>query len=183
MGRQERRRREREQARAGGRGVGGDARRTTRTTWNCPRCRRSVVFAGEPDEEAWCACGALLRIRPDGDLNAMAGARPVCDFCTGPAPVWTYETETIVASTPLPDEPDHVQDPFWGACEPCHQLIQRDDWVGLTQRSVTSQHGTASKVLDARARAYVFDALHRLHLKVRDGLKSRTPRHVADVQA
>lgn len=64
----------------------------------------------------------------------------VCDFCSQPSPAWRYpcatfdsfvvETDTqTVTGTPVGD---------WLACEPCHDLIERDDRVALVDRAVAT---------------------------------------------
>lgn len=58
----------------------------------------------------------------------------ICDFCALIDPPWTYYCEPFtIVQAPAPPYQD---DGMWAVCDPCHELIQDDDWEGLLDRTV-----------------------------------------------
>jgi hypothetical protein len=66
----------------------------------------------------------------------LADGREVCDFCLAPDPPWSYP------QAPMPIVGHAVithSDDDWGACDGCHELIQRGTIGKLVRRAVEEQ--------------------------------------------
>jgi hypothetical protein len=54
----------------------------------------------------------------------------VCDFCAMPSVSWQYPARSFDA---MPGVFGSLGE--WGACETCHDLIERQNWTALAKRS------------------------------------------------
>jgi hypothetical protein len=132
----------------------------------------AMVFRGDVD--AWSFAGCLFPlILKDISRNAAAFTRPareakpdatmLCDFCSSPAPAWSYPAASFIdlmGSHSIGD---------WIACEDCHALIEADDRDGLARRAVAA---LADKVDPEWSLAYCRD-LHRRFRAHRTGPAER----------
>lgn len=61
----------------------------------------------------------------------------VCDFCTSTDPRWLYEaTDAVLGAIAAESAQEiHMTHGAWSACDPCHDLIEADEWGALIQRS------------------------------------------------
>lgn len=89
-------------------------------------------------------CGRWMRVSSTSDgMNptwecATCGATEtrhgICDFCSDPHPV-VNEAATDFLVNP---GPVGVSKGAWGACQTCHDLIAREDWMELEKRAVVA---------------------------------------------
>lgn len=105
--------------------------------WICQTCQLPVDMKIHP------LLGSTPVHRPqDPDDHPVVAIRPPadytggeCDFCSGPDSAWVLPAHSFVV--PIQMDDDYLAttgDDGWSACEPCAELIRRDDWDGLLQR-------------------------------------------------
>lgn len=70
----------------------------------------------------------------------------VCDFCTEIPVRWAYPCGLVVVETPIGT---HASSDPWGACDPCHELIEAGDQEGLVQRALANFDGPVPAELAA----------------------------------
>ncbi len=63
---------------------------------------------------------------PLPDPSRIAG--PTCDFCEAPNATYAYPVAAISIGT----EDETIPAADWTACFECHQLIEQEDWGGLS---------------------------------------------------
>jgi len=56
----------------------------------------------------------------------------LCDFCSDPHPVVNEAADDFTVNP----GPVGTSIGAWGACQACHELIMRDDWLALEERAV-----------------------------------------------
>lgn len=59
----------------------------------------------------------------------------ICDFCLGPDPRWAYPAAPMWLTHPIFTR---SEDDF-AVCQPCHELLERGDILGLTDRILVEQ--------------------------------------------
>lgn len=62
----------------------------------------------------------------------MRSLDPRCDFCSA-TPVVANEIAEDFLVNP---GPIGISTGSWGACQECHDLVQRKDWLGLEERGI-----------------------------------------------
>lgn len=68
----------------------------------------------------------------------------ICDFCSAPDPPYYYNAADF-QFTKL----DWASRGAWVACHDCRDLIERDDWDTLHQRTIDSHHSSSQEELEA----------------------------------
>lgn len=81
--------------------------------------------------------------------------KEICDFCKSPDPHWLYPCEGFIHTE---GDITVVTTPDWGACGPCHSMIEREDRYGLALRaavltaedrdSLVALHGVLERLFD-----------------------------------
>jgi hypothetical protein len=98
--------------------------------------------------ESWAevlSCARDLRARGVGEVTVYR-ENLVCDFCSDPHPAWDYEAEDslLMAVGARGGAPEiHLSRGSWTACDPCHELIEADEWGDMLLRSAegfTARH-------------------------------------------
>ena len=56
----------------------------------------------------------------------------ICDFCSDPHPVINEAARDFQVNP----GPIGVSVGDWGACQECHEMIEREDWLGLEERAI-----------------------------------------------
>ena len=70
----------------------------------------------------------------DGSIRSMPKAGAICDFCSSKNPIAAFRSQKVVIKSPL--QFDLGTDDAWAACEPCADLIRKDDRKGLANHVV-----------------------------------------------
>jgi hypothetical protein len=114
--------------------------RTCHTVLEHHELRVDGVVVGQ----SWQHTGAVLRELPDiagGHEPDPVLVEPtselvtICDFCSSPGPSWRYPCESFESSGPA-DWPTLVMVEDWGACGPCHDLIESGQDIALVERAL-----------------------------------------------
>jgi hypothetical protein len=71
---------------------------------------------------------------------------PICDFCNSPEIAWDYPCEDFTLK--LPDGTTWGSREWWAACDPCSNLIEADDRMGLLAHSLSRFSEVGSGYLD-----------------------------------
>ena len=85
----------------------------------------------------------------------------ICDFCSAPDPPHLEPARDFEVSP----GPVGVSTGGWASCQTCHELIARDDWLGLEARAIDAMrtsHPGASK-RDLRLSVQTIQRQFRLH--------------------
>lgn len=63
----------------------------------------------------------------------------VCDFCSSPDVLWTYPAHDTVPITVTGKSARIILESVghWAACQHCHDLIERELWNDLLERSIS----------------------------------------------
>lgn len=71
------------------------------------------------------------------EVRAMPGDE-VCDFCSATPIYASYDCADFVMDTPMGKQVplDSVSKEAWAACKVCSELVDKEDWEGLLDRSV-----------------------------------------------
>jgi hypothetical protein len=132
------------------------------------RGRRVVVTDDPARARRWADAAAARRFWADSGLPTdvafevdqlpEAGAE-VCDFCSARDPVWVYPArEFAVAAYGWGSAGG------WAACAPCADLIERDDWAALAERTVAANPQVRTAAAGwPQARALALEAAGQLH--------------------
>lgn len=122
-----------------------------------------------------CSCGAPATDGTYAGNLCMACRKklpPMCDFCSFHAPAWVYHCAEIIVGEPheMSGWIGRVSPDAWGACEVCHDLIEKNSWNVLAERSLSSHNevGIYSAIL-----AVGLKRLHREFRKKRTGAAYR----------
>lgn len=76
----------------------------------------------------------------DVEVREHEPGKGVCDFCSSPHIRWRYPCQTWTREELSPKGLiDHGYLGDWSACQPCHDLIERDDRDALAQRAIESE--------------------------------------------
>jgi hypothetical protein len=67
------------------------------------------------------------------DAIELVPEKPKCDFCSSPDATWVYPSKDFT----LIPEYRWGSTGGWAACQPCSDLIEADDYAGLTERSLS----------------------------------------------
>jgi hypothetical protein len=123
-----------------------DLMSTTTETPNIPRPAWLNDWFGKV-KIACLVCEAWVVVDLDHELKPcpycgepdwlQAPSNLTCDFCEASEVNWINEAGPI--ADPRPDSTDHYAVGQWVACEPCQQLIERDDRRGLSWRYLIGQ--------------------------------------------
>jgi hypothetical protein len=91
-------------------------------------------------------------IPDDGPISAVT----VCDFCATPGAAWEYPAHPFQTAEVLRLLPEgeidtitrHSSDGAWGACERCHDDIERGDWNRVVYRALRGERASLRPVLE-----------------------------------
>jgi hypothetical protein len=92
--------------------------------------------------------------------------RDICDFCSDPSPVRTFDAETFIDATL---DPAAESRGGWMACGPCAQMIDSEQWETLANRATDAfcrKYGVWVQRADVRVHVLKTHALFRQHRRV-----------------
>jgi hypothetical protein len=109
-----------------------------------------------------------------GDLAA-----PICDFCSGPRPTWSYPCRQFmmgIMAIGSPTQPDSTlvhdfNDDGWGACDTCAADIEAGRWAAIATRAVAN--GNAEDPERARLLGEIIATAHQNFRIHRYGSRTR----------
>lgn len=110
----------------------------------CAVCRRPldrhVEFVGNDQITTWLHA-VVIDGTPDHTpvpVPAVDGEMvTLCDFCGTPGVLWVYpcaDFPFVIAELADGDELGQGSSGDWGACQACHEDIERDDWPAVLDR-------------------------------------------------
>lgn len=103
-------------------------------------------------------------------------AGQVCDFCSATPVVKVYDAAPIVFAFTFAPQTVHVCDAKWTACAACAELIDRDRWTDLTDRTIETwlaELRDRGVHIGCRERDEIKEEMHRMHASFREA-KGRT---------
>ena len=140
----------------------------TEELWVCRTCRRPLDLHTQLDPDGniinykWMHTH-LDRIQPETHPPQPVRANDTggeivgtCDFCSQPHPTWIYPCKSFNLPNPTCQGAGYGSVGDWGACDTCHNLIQKGLWPQITQRAIKHQ----PKQLQPTAKRWVTQ-LHR----------------------
>jgi hypothetical protein len=75
---------------------------------------------------------------------ALAVAVVMCDFCSGPDPVWRYQARPLVVDQLVISDhgevaamPTFISNGDWAACERCHELMEAKNFAEIARMTAT----------------------------------------------
>lgn len=102
----------------------------------------AVEYLREVAELEWPVETARRNAARTADVALM----PKCDFC-GMAQIWTtYMVDGFVHD--VIEGTEIKAEGLWDACQPCSELIDRDDWPGLVERGVAGMQERFKELAD-----------------------------------
>lgn len=97
--------------------------------WRCKGCG-GIYHADAPTQLKPCPTCKVINYE-------QIKVQEVCDFCADPNPAWEFDCEDFDIEHEL--GPNQHLVGAWSACEPCKNMIERDDREGVAQRSVAKE--------------------------------------------
>ena len=85
----------------------------------------------------------------------------VCDFCSDPHPIHTFEAEDNLLMHKAPGFPEMRSRGGWMACEACKAMIDTERWNDLLERSVDAMNEKHS--IPRNEMVFVRAAIQRSH--------------------
>jgi len=123
--------------------------------------RQKVYGPFETHDEAYkCA----MPFAEEGLDVEIRSTEPICDFCSRHEVAWAYTAKDFVPTDAVP----WGSRGGWGACDGCHELIEKDDYLGLAERSLDNfafeEQGIPNNYI---MRSIVFRSIQMMHAAFR----------------